>query len=289
MNNRRCPKCGFPRESETGNAICPQCGRNYSAGYEELRWTGNKENSATRIKFQSGKGVYYIPNTTPLYEDAWGKYYLGKCYSKKDSRFFRKVTVCLINSDFYVSSMWRHIKEKHIDFSGTAFIPIIDFISCSPSHHYLIEDYYDGVSLYDLMRGKVCGVDDQPIEFAIEMYEMYQNRKIDFAKMVVKEILKEINTIHNNDMALRFIELPENIIFTVNGEIKIRSRGSLMSVCKLRGAISPDVFYSLWPIEYAPPEKFTTENNNESSEVYVIGILLYYILTGHLLSYTGIT
>jgi len=42
------------------------------------------------------------------------------------------------------------------------------------------------------MRGKVCGVDDQPIGFAIKMYEMFQNRKIDFAKMVAEEILKEI-------------------------------------------------------------------------------------------------
>lgn len=286
MNNRRCPKCGFPRESETGNGVCPFCGWNYSAGYEVVELTNNKEMSTTIVRLHSGNDIFYeyAPDSTPLYEDAWGKYYLGKCHSKKDFRFLKKVTVCLTNSYsyYYMASMWRHIKEKHIDFSGTAFLPIIDFISCSPNHHYLIEDYYDGVSLYDLMRGKVCGVDDQPIEFAIEMYEMYQNRKIDFAKMVVKEILKEINTIHNNDMALRFIELPENIIFTVNGEIKIRSRGSLMSVCKLRGTISPDVFYSLWPIEYAPPEKFTTENNNESSEVYVIGILLYYILTGHL-------
>lgn len=166
MNNKKCPKCGSPRESETGNSICPFCGWNYSSSYEELKLTDNKEDTTTIIKFQSEKDVYYeyTPNTTPLYEDAWGKYYLGKCYSKKDSRFLKKVTVCLVNPDYYVSSMWKHIKEKHLDFSGTAFIPIIDYISCSPNHHYLIEDYYDGVSLYDLMRGKVCGVDDQPIE-----------------------------------------------------------------------------------------------------------------------------
>ena len=106
--------------------------------------------------------------------------------------------------------------------------------------------------MYDLMRGKVCGVDDQPIGFAIKMYEMFQNRKIDFAKMVAEEILKEINTIQRNDMALRFIELPENIIFTVNGEIKIKIRGSILSMCELSGAIVPEVFDRLFPFEYAP-------------------------------------
>lgn len=284
MSNKRCPKCGFPRESETGNDMCLFCGWNCSYSYEELKLTDNKEDTTKIIKFQSEKDVYYeyTPNTTPLYEDAWGKYYLGKCYSKKDSRFLKKVTICLIDPVFYVSSMWKHIKEKDTDFSGTAFIPILDYISCSPNHHYLIEDYYDGVSLYDLMQGKVCGIENQPIGFAIKIYEMYQNRKIDFAKMVVKEILKEINTIHSKDMALRFIELPENIIFTVNGDIKMRIRGSLLSVCKLQGAIIPDVFYSLWPIEYAPPEEIKKHEKGESFEVYVVGILLYCILAGHL-------
>lgn len=111
---------------------------------------------------------------------------------------------------------------------------------------------------------------------------MYQNRKIDFAKIVVKDILKEINTIHSKDLALKFVELPENIIFTVQGEIKIRIRGSLLSVCKLQGAIIPDVFYSLWPIEYSPPEELKKDKKGETFEVYVVGILLCCILTGHL-------
>jgi len=282
--NIKCPNCGSSNEFETCNSICPYCGWDFSSGYEEMELTDNKGSTTKVIRLHSGKEVYYeyTPNTTPLYEDAWGRYFLGKCYSQEDSRFLKKITVCLINRGFYVSSMWKHIKKECIDFSGTAFIPIIDYISCSPILHYLVEDYFDGVSLYDLMCGQVCGVDGQPIGFAAKMYEMYLSRKIDFAKKVVKEILKEINNIHQNDIALRFIELPENIIFTVKGELKIRIRGSLLSVCELRGTIIPRVFLSLWPVEYAPPEKSGLCERNESFEIYVVGILLYCILTGHL-------
>jgi hypothetical protein len=133
------------------------------------------------------------------------------------------------------------------------------------------------------MRGKVCGVDSQPIGFAIKMYEMYQHRKNDFAKMVVIEILKVINSIHENDIDLRFIELPENILFTSSGEIRIRLRGSLLSVCKLPFAVHPDEFDTLFPVEYASPERIIEqEDKGESSEIYGVGILLYCILTGHL-------
>lgn len=234
------------------------------------------------IKIQSDRDVYYEydQSAQPLWEDAWGKYFLGKSYSKRSSCFLKDVTVCVISEPFIASSLWMHIKEKGIEFKQTAFIPIIDYISCGDD--YLIEDFCDGVSLYDLMHGQICGVNRQPFEFAVKMFEMYQKRRNDFAKIIAMKIKQEINSIHLNNYAIRFIEAAENIIFTVSGEIKIRIRGSLLSVCHLKGAISPDMFDTLYPVEFAPPEGFKLSEKSECSENYTIGILLFCILTGHL-------
>ena len=76
-------------------------------------------------------------------------------------------------------------------------------------------------------------------------------------------------------------------MFTVNDGIKIRMRGSLLSVCKLQFTIIPGVYYCLFPREFVSPEWYKKERwingkgLDESSEVYTAGLLLYCILTGH--------
>lgn len=279
--NACCPFCGFPSDIKNGEVRCPNCGANFSSGYEKLEVSDEKGNNTTIVRLQSERDVYYEynPNKPPLWEDAWGKYYLGRCYSKYDSRFLKEVTLCDSYARYYIPSMWRHIEEEHLDFKNTAFISIVDYIS-----GYFIEDYYNGVSLYDLIHGQVCGIDGQPIKFAVMMYEKYHNSKIDFAKMVAINILKLIISIHHNDIAIRFIELPENIIFTESGEIKIRARGSLLSVCKHDFTILDD-YETLWPFEYCAPERYL---QSECSEIYAVGVLFYSILTDHL-PYEGST
>ena len=268
---------------------CPRCGCNLSFLYEKEKPMGNKKNTPTTVRIQSAKDSYYEfdPSAPPLWEDAWGKYYIGNCYSKRDSCFIKRVTICMTTEPYYVYSMWKHIVEKHLDFTNTAFIPIIDYISCGYGQEYLIEDYYDGVSLYDLMHGQICGAEGNRIEFAVKMLEMYQSRKIDFATLTVKDILFLIDSIHVKGLDVRFLEIPENIIFTARDGIKIRVRGSLLSVCNLQFTIIPDVYVCLFPGEFVSPEWYKSDRRvdgkglDEKSEVYTAGLFLYCILTGH--------
>ncbi len=238
-----------------------------------------------RINLQSEKDVYYVYDSCklPLRRDAWGITFLGDCYAKKDSSFIQKVAICEISNSTsirYAFQIWKLLKEKNVDFGQTSFIPIVDYINSNPYLAYLIEDYYTGVSLYDLMQGKVDETEEQTNEFAIEMHKHYKCNRIGFATMVSKEILKGIKYMLDNEVGIRYIEPPENIFFTKEGEIRIRMINCIYG--EFKGTIRQEWVWQTFPIEYETPEGNLGMKPDEKSNVYSVGILLFAILTGHL-------
>ena len=245
------------------------------------------------IKLESERGVYYEydPSIPPVREDAWGEYHIGNCYLKKGSIFQKKVSVCIIShsKSYYVHPILKLLKNiPPIDFTQTPFIPIIDNISFG-NECYLIEDFHNSVSLYELMQGQTSGVDGKTFEYATKMYDMYQNNRIDFAKIVVKEILKGIKFIHDHAVCIRYIEPPECIFFSADGKINIRMINSLFYDCSLHkqfgGAITYATASNLIPFEYISPEEMIKEERgytHNMAEIYSVGILMFCIITGHL-------
>lgn len=261
MNRKICPKCGFSYEYITGMGRCLYCG-----------WQFEDADSAGNIRLQSESDVYYefAPSKSPLWEDAWGKHFLGKCYSKKDSAFIKEVMVSVISDSVgrgHAYGMWNFLKERNIDFSQTALIPIVDGVGDDP--YYLIEDYFEGVSLYDLMHGKVCGADDRPVEFAVKMYDMFCNERFGFAKIVVKEVLRTVKFMLDHEIGVHCIAPPENIFFTESGDIRIRM------ICSLKGYKANVSIPIEWYFVAFPPEY-------NGHYVYSVGIFLYSVITGHL-------
>lgn len=293
MRIMKCKKCGYPHNPDTEGDRCRMCGWGaFTCVYEEIEETDGTANSIKMIRLLSEGDAYYDydPCNPPFREDAWGAYFLGKRFSKKDSCLLKEVVICANAPRWYLNSMWELLKSiRFSEIPQDVFIPIIDMID-DGEDCYLVEDFFDGVSLYDLMHGQVCGVDGQPFEFAVEMYDRYQNKRTDFVKMVIKEILKGVNLIRENNIPITYIELPENIILTKGGKIRIRMIGSLLYDCDvhrlLHFAITTDYLHSLLPIEYAPPEYSLARTNekyiDERSEVYTVGVFTYCILTGHL-------
>lgn len=283
---KRCTRCGFPlKQNSYGRLCCPMCGFNGNAVVFEATDSVDNTTEITRLLSEGDNYYEYVTNSSPFREDFWGAYYLGKCYSKIDSRLLKEVVICAVSYHrYYVYSMWELIKNIHFsEISQTAFIPIVDLVD-DYGACYLVEDFFDGVSLYDLMHGHVCGVDGQPFDFAVEMFDMYQNNKTDFAKTVIKKILKGIKFIHDNNIPLAYIELPENIIFTKNREIKIRLISSLVYSCEKPFAVFPEEYDVLLPIEYISPENSHEyiRYGDERSEIYTVGVFIYCILTGHM-------
>ncbi len=238
-----------------------------------------------RINLQSEKDVYYEYDSSklPIREDAWGRTFLGDCYAKKDSRLIKRVAICEISNSTsirYAFQIWKLLKEKNVDLRQISIISIVDYIKSSSYLAYLIEDYYAGVSLYDLMHGKVDETEGQAYEFAVEMQKYYECNRKGFAIMVSKEILKVIKFMQSNEIGIKYIEPPENIFFTKEGEIRIRMINSIN--CKFPGAIRPEWVWQIFPIEYETPESIFGKSPDEKSIVYSVGIIMFTILTGHL-------
>lgn len=296
MRILKCEKCGFPYNPETNGARCPHCG--WIIGREKIEVVNHAGRITRKVRLQSDSDVYYRynPDIPPFREDAWGKYYIGNCYSKKDSVFIKKVTICKISgspTDGFAYAMWKLLRDAHLDFNKTALIPIIDFIDTGSRSNYLIEEYFSGVSLYDLMHGQVSGNDGQTIGFAVKMYDIYQNNRVDFAKIVTKEVLKTAKFMHDHGIGVNYIEPPENIIFTEDGEIKIRMINSLDGY-KTYCSIPFFLWETTFSIEYASPEHFEYERFykikrfDERPIVYSVGMFMFCIMKGHL-PYKGAT
>lgn len=279
-----CEKCGNTYDDVVWHDRCPYCGW-------EMRNRPTLESRPTlatrrggKVRLQSEGDVYYEYNesTPPIKKDAWGRYYIGDCFSKKDNSLMKKVSVCVADSsieDNYFFAMWNLLKSKNIDFSQTALIPIVDYIK-----GHLIEDRYYGVSLFDIMHGQVRDANGQRIDFADKMYEMFQSNRVDFAKTVAKKILKAAKFMYDHKIGVNYIEPLENIIFTDSSEIKIRMINSLAGL-KVHGCIPGWIMMEMFPIEYSDPYQGLISDevrHGDSYFVYAVGVQLYCIMTGHL-------
>ena len=130
MSNKRCPECGFPRESETGDDMCPSCGWNFSSSYEKVEIRNNEDGSTKVVRLLSKKVGYYeyVPNTSLSYEDAWGKCYKGIYNSSSTST---KVSIYKLKTKQHCPEylLRRLYRESLFCISHTNLIPILEFIA----------------------------------------------------------------------------------------------------------------------------------------------------------------
>ena len=134
---------------------------------------------------------------------------------------------------------------------------------------YVVNEYLEGVSLSDVIRGAVTN------EFARQISDQYKTDPCYFANYIIKNVLCGMMKLHDNDISLRELD-PSRILITQNKEVKIDWCTTIM-----KRFFSYNNEYESNP--YLAPELFTYAGvDKQTADVYATGILYFQLLTGHL-------
>lgn len=146
--------------------------------------------------------------------------------------------------------------------------------------YYVVSELLDGVSLDAVLKGQLCGADGHEIPYARELYGNYQNDSLHFGLTIVKSILSGVMALHDNGYIHRDID-PTNIMVTRDGKIKLFDFGIAR---KLGDIDSSESGLMVSKVAYASPELISGEVHKHSkpTDFYMIGILLYQLMTGRL-------
>ncbi len=92
---------------------------------------------------------------------------------------------------------------------------------------------------------------------------------------IIKEILNAMETAHSYGIIHRDLN-PSNIMLDKEGKVKIIDFG----LCKIKDMVSQGTVYQFGTNKYTAPEiKFHSENATEQSDLYSIGVIIYYLFT----------
>lgn len=242
------------------------------------------------------RNIYYEFNSEdiPLGEGGMGKVYKGRCVDEKTGHS-RIVAVKFLSEESshnpYVVEKAR--REASIRFKHENLVEMLGFIETetrsvfdhNPIRHYhVVSELLEGVSLDDLLQGRLTDQQGCYMPYAEKLFKEYQQDSVRFAKRIVKSVLSGLMFMHDAGYIHRDID-PTNIMITKEGRIKLIDYGIAKKYLALT-ANDKHLTKAGVPIgkmEYASPEQIRGEinNQNQASDIYSVGILLFQCITGH--------
>ncbi len=250
-----------------------------------IRLQGDKEKSL---------GIYYEVNTEcePLGAGGMGQVYKG-------SRVEQATGVCKdVAIKFLFDDLPQHIidrarREASIQIQNENLVEMFGFVETTeiaPSgeikpRYHVVSELLNGVMLYDLLRGTTTNRVGEEIAFAKELYDLYQNERALFAIRVVKSVLSGIMALHDNGYIHRDID-PSNIMITADCKIKVIDFGIAKQISSSSnvGQLLTTTGQFMGKAAYSAPELVSGDviHQNESTDLYAIGILFFQLLAGRL-------
>ena len=146
--------------------------------------------------------------------------------------------------------------------------------------YYVVSELLDGVSLDAVLKGQLCGMDGREIPYARKLYTDYTTDSRRFGLLTVRSILAGVMALHDAGYIHRDID-PTNIMVTRDGKIKLFDFGIARKIDDLDTSESG---LMVSKVAYASPEliKGEVQKHSKPTDFYMIGILLYQLIVGHL-------
>ncbi|MGN0213307.1 MAG: serine/threonine-protein kinase [Muribaculaceae bacterium] len=251
------------------------------------------------------KDVYYEfdTDTEPLGEGGMGKVYRGRQVSETTG-MSREVAIKFMFDGLPESVISRARREASIHAMSDNLVEMLGFIetfvdgpnNTKRSHYHVVSELLTGVMLADLLNGVTTTKDGRQLVFAQNLYRMYEEDRVNFALIIMKNIASGIMTLHDKGYIHRDID-PTNIMVTSDGKIKLidfgiakklpnHTTGGDKLTTQDRALTMTGQF--MGKPHYAAPELVVgdIDNQDQTTDIYAMGILFYQLLVGKL-PFTG--
>ena len=239
-------------------------------------------------------GIYYEydVDATPLGEGGMGRVFKGfRVVERTGERM--PVAIKAIYENIPERVVERARREAEIQLANDNLIRMYGFVeTLAPAndgeikvHYHVIMELLIGVTLEDILKGVTNDHNGLQIPFAAEIRSQYDRNRDIAVVRIMKSILSGLMALHDKGYIHRDID-PSNVMLTIDGKIKLIDFGICKQIVSLgsvdKALTATGVF--MGKVNYAAPELVLgdVKNQNYTTDIYALGILLFQLCTGHL-------
>ena len=241
---------------------------------------------------ERAEGIHYEvdPSTKPIGIGGMGRVYKGMWVNEKTHEV-KPVAIKFLFEDLPAHAVERARREASIQLRNDQLVEMLGFIETSDEvgngsvvkHYHVVSELLNGVCMTDFLKGDLTDCMGNVIPFAEELQKMYISDRVEFAKTITKSVLSGLMALHDAGYIHRDID-PSNIMFTSDRHIKLIDFGIAR---KFNSLSSEDPTYKeniVGKPKYAAPELLSgnLDQQNQTTDLYAVGILLYQLLCGKL-------
>lgn len=240
---------------------------------------------------------YLVDNEQkPLGKGGMGTVYRGIMVNNSNKSDRKDIAIKFIHENLDDNIIERARREAAVKISNENVLEMYGFVSMSintksgrTTRYFVVSELIDGVSLLDLIKGRVSDINGNPFDYAKRMLQRFRLNRKDFVLEVTKSVLKGLIAIHNNGYIHRDID-PSNVMLTTDGKIKIIDFGIAKKIDPLANTEPQltQVGGGMGKAVYSSPEVLSGElgRQNPTSDLYSVGIMIYALAVGAL-PYSG--